>query len=81
VTKGKAKAELAKSKTPLEQPKKKDNLVGKINTLVTVDVDRIVEVERFLDGLSTRSSGTHNLDDFPLRRSRVEVMSCLLFGM
>jgi ABC-type multidrug transport system fused ATPase/permease subunit len=48
VAKGKAKAEPAKKETPLQQPKKKDNLVGKINTLVTVDVDRIAESKDFL---------------------------------
>jgi hypothetical protein len=36
------------TKTPLQQPKKKDNLIGKINTLVTVDVDRIAEAKEFL---------------------------------
>ena len=48
VAKGKAKAEPAKDKTPLQQPKKKDNLVGKINTLVTVDVDRVTDGKDFL---------------------------------
>jgi len=48
VTKGKAKAEPVKDKTPLEPTKKKDNLVGKINTLVTVDVDRIGDSKDFL---------------------------------
>jgi len=48
VTKGKAKAKPVKGKTPLEPTKKKDNLVGKINTLVTVDVDRIGDSKDFL---------------------------------
>jgi hypothetical protein len=45
---GKAKAEPAKSKTPLQQLKKKVNMIGKIHTLVTVDVERIAEAKEFL---------------------------------
>ena len=45
VAKWKAKEEPAK---PMEQPKEKDNLVGKINTLATVDVDRIADGRDFL---------------------------------
>jgi ABC-type multidrug transport system fused ATPase/permease subunit len=48
VAKGKARAEPVKKETAAQQPKKKDNLVGKINTLVTVDVDRIAESKDFL---------------------------------
>ncbi|KAF9046093.1 multidrug resistance-associated ABC transporter [Panaeolus papilionaceus] len=50
VAKGKAKAkdgEAAKAPTPAPAAKK-DNLVGKINTLVTVDVDTILSAKDFL---------------------------------
>lgn len=50
VAKGKAKAkdgEAAKAPTPAPAVKK-DNLVGKINTLVTVDVDTILSAKDFL---------------------------------
>ena len=45
---GKAKADPTKNKVPLQQPRKKDNLVGKMNTLVAVDIDRIVAAKDFL---------------------------------
>jgi hypothetical protein len=48
VGKGKAKAKPEKSRDPLQQPKKKANLVGKMNTLVTVDMDRILAAKDFL---------------------------------
>ena len=43
-SKGKAKA----GPEPAAEPKKKDNLVGKINTLVTVDLDNIIGGKDFL---------------------------------
>jgi len=48
VTKGKAKAEPPKKVTQPQQPKMKENLVGKINTIITVDVDRITAARDFL---------------------------------
>ena len=44
-SKGKAKAG---PEPPAAEPKKKDNLVGKINTLVTVDLDNIIGGKDFL---------------------------------
>jgi hypothetical protein len=48
VTKGKAKAQPTKKEIPPQQPKKRSNLVGKINTIVTMDVDRITNGRDFL---------------------------------
>ena len=47
VTKGKAKAQPTKKEIPPQQPKK-NTLVGKINTIVTVDIDRITNGRDFL---------------------------------
>jgi hypothetical protein len=51
--KGKAKVAAAPSPAPVqsaapEEDKKKDNLIGKINTLVTVDIDNIIGGKDFL---------------------------------
>lgn len=49
--KGKAKETSppnAATGAPAPEVKKKDNLVGKINTLVTVDVDNIINAKDFL---------------------------------
>lgn len=49
IAKGKAKEPASSSPAaPSADSKKKDNLVGKINTLVTVDVDNIVGSKDFL---------------------------------
>lgn len=48
-TKGKAKADPSTAKsTPAKDAKKEDNLIGRINTLVTVDLDNIVSAKDFL---------------------------------
>ena len=46
--KGKAKADDSTAKSAGRKGKKKDNLIGKINTLVTVDLKNIVSARDFL---------------------------------
>ena len=46
--KGKAKSDPAPAAEAPKEAKKKDNLVGKINTLVTVDVDNVTGAKDFL---------------------------------
>ena len=52
-TKGKAKADFSPTKSAAvkdekKEEKKKDNLVGRINTLVTVDLENVVNAKDFL---------------------------------
>jgi hypothetical protein len=47
-TKGKAKADSSATKSAAAKDEKKDNLVGKINTLVTVDLENVVSAKDFL---------------------------------
>ena len=47
-TKGKAKADDSTAKSAGRKEKKKDNLIGRINTLVTVDLKNIVSARDFL---------------------------------
>ena len=47
-TKGKGKADSSTSKSAAAKEEKKDNLVGKINTLVTVDLENVVSAKDFL---------------------------------
>ena len=48
VTKGKAKADDSTANSAGRKEKKKDNLIGRINTLVTVDLKNIVSARDFL---------------------------------
>ena len=47
-TKGKGKADSSASKSEAAKDEKKDNLVGMINTMVTVDLDNVVSAKDFL---------------------------------
>lgn len=47
-TKGKAKADDSTAKSAGRKEKRKDNLIGRINTLVTVDLKNIVSARDFL---------------------------------
>ena len=62
-TKGKGKADSSASKSAATKEEKKDNLVGKINTLVTVDLENIVNAKDFLlVGKERKLSANSNFD-------------------
>jgi hypothetical protein len=46
--KGKAKVDSSATKSAASKDEKKDNLVGKINTLATVDLENVVNAKEFL---------------------------------